>query len=219
MGKKKNADAKKANGNTGTKDKKAAYKGYDLKQDAIERLVNAEKKNYTNYKADPGKAYRSSALDHIPAWVKAVFIKFWFSGAVCFFILWGLGLYVTNLVDMIFVLGIVLGMVNDILVNNIFRFYERYQGQNDKWMMFPQKKFWTFLANIVYSMIVLAGVVWMYEAINTVANAVKGTETQVYLGVEPILFGLFYLAIDMMFIGIKNLLITIVSDAKKKNEV
>lgn len=217
MGKNKNGNANKANGNTETKDKKTAYKGYDLKQDAIERLVNAEKKSYTNTKIDPGKAYRSSVLDKIPSWIKAVFIKFWFSGAVCFFILWGLGIYVTNLIDMIFILGVVLGMVNDILVNNIFRFYERYPGQNSKWMMFPQKKFWTFIANIVYSTIVLAGVVWFYEITNAIANTVNGTQEQIYLGVEPILFGLCYLAIDMMFVGMKNLMITIVSDAKKKN--
>ena len=63
------------------------------KDEAVERLLNADKKTYTG-KKDPGKAYRSSFLDKIPNWILAVFVKFWFAGAVCFFILWGLGGYI-----------------------------------------------------------------------------------------------------------------------------
>ncbi len=197
--------------------KKSTENYYDLKKDAVDRLVNAEKKTYPKTKADPGKSYRSSALDKIPDWVKALFIKFWFNGAVCFFIFWGLGIYITNMLDMLVVLAVVLGMVTDILVNNAFRFMEKYEGQNSKWMMFPKKKFWTFFANIVYAFPLLYGTVWLYEVINSVGNRLNGTENEIILGVEPILFGLFYLAFDLCFLGIKNMLRKILSDAKQKN--
>ena len=208
---------KKEKGNHTDTGKKTSGNYYSLKTDAVNRLVNADKKKYENTGTDPGKQYRSGFLHKIPDWIKALFMKFWFNGAVCFFIFWGLGLYVTNMLDMIVVMAVVLGMVTDILVNNAFRFLENYKGQNSKWMMFPQKKYWTFFANIIYAFIVLIGVIWFYNMINLIANSIRGTEGELIIGVEPILFGLSYMLIDMCFIGMKNTIVKIVSDAKQKN--
>lgn len=187
-------------------------RGYNLnlKREAVDRLVNADKKTYPNTKVDPGKQFRSKGfLDKIPDPIKAIFIKFWFNGAVCFFIFWGLGMLVTDLWDMLFVMAVVLGMVNDLLVNNTFHFFAITPGSNNKWMMFPQKKVWTLFANVAYSFVVLAVVVTAYGVINLFA----------FVGVEPILFGLLYMAADMMFVGMKNLVIKIFSDAKNKVNV
>ena len=192
---------------------------YKLNTDAVDRLVNADKKEYPKTKTDPGKQYKSKGfLDKIPDPVKAIFIKFWFNGAVCFFIFWGLGMYIWDTIDMIFVLGIVLGMVTDILVNNAFRFFAITPGSNDKWMMFPKKKFWTFFTNIIYAFLVLCVVVWIYNTINVIGNSINGTTGEMILGVEPVLFGLFYVAVDMLFIGMKNLFIRIIADAKEKTK-
>ena len=62
-------------------------------------------------------------------------------------------------------------------------------------------------------------VVCIYEAINIAGNAIFGTEKQIYLGVEPILFGVFYVAVDMLFIGAKNLFTKIINDAKEKADL
>ena len=211
--------AKKKDSNNHTPEKKSSADYYKLNTDAVERLANADKKTYDKTKGDPGKQYRSKGfLDKIPAWIKALFIKFWFNGAVCFFIFWGLGMYVTDMLDMIFVLAVVMGMVTDILVNNAFRFLATYEGQNDKWMMFPKKKYWTFVANILYAFPVLVGVIWFYNIFNVVINNIKGTDGELILGVEPIVFGLSYMAIDMLFITMKNTMIKIISDAKQKNQ-
>jgi hypothetical protein len=40
----------------------------------------------------------------------------------------------------------------------------------------------------------------------------------VMFGVEPIAFGLLYLAVDMFFISIKNMIVSIVDDAMKQNK-
>ena len=192
---------------------------YELKSDAVERLANAHNKEFKSTLRDPGKEYRSSRFDSIPFWVKAVFMKFWFNGAVCYFIYWGLGLFVSSLENMILVLALVLGMVTDILVNNAFRFFAPTDGANDKWMMFPKKKLINLFFNVVYSFVILIAVVWLYNSINVVLNAARGTVGEVYLGVEPILFGLFYVVIDLAFIGMKNLMVSIVNDAIKKNGV
>lgn len=192
---------------------------YGLKKEAVERLVNADKKTYPKTKGDPGKQYRSGFLDRIPSWVVALFIKFWFNGAVCYFVFWGLGLYVKDMLDMIVLLGVVMGMITDLLVNNSLRFFESYDGQNSRWMMFPQKKHWTIFANVIYCMVVLFGVIWIYEIINIVGNNIRGTVNEIILGVEPIMFGIFFMLVDLCFTGIKNLMRSIIADAKKKNGV
>lgn len=180
--------------------------GLNLNTDAVDRLVNADKKNYEKTKTDPGKKYKSKGfIDKIPSPIKALFIKFWFNGAVCFFIFWGLGMLIPSFWDMAFIMAVVLGMVNDLLVNNAFHFFAITPGSNNKWMMFPKRKFWTFFANIIYSFIVLACVIALYGVINQVVT----------MGVEPILFGLLYMGVDMLFVGMKNLTLKIISDAKR----
>ena len=200
-------------------DSTKATNAYKLNTEAVDRLVNADQNAPRDNTTDPGKQYRSGGLiDRIPSPIKALFIKFWFNGAVCYFILWGLGALIGGL-DMLFILGVVLGMVNDLLVNNAFHFFAVTPGSNDKWMMFPKKKFWTFFANIVYSTIILLIVVWLYNFINIVINTIAGTTGEIGLGVEPIAFGLMYMGVDMLFIGMKNLFIKIISEAKEKNKV
>ena len=192
---------------------------YKLNTDAVDRLANAHNAEFKSTLKDPGRQYRSGFLEKIPFWIKAVFMKFWFNGAVCYFIYWGLGLYVANIENMILVLSLVLGMVTDILVNNAFRFFAQTPGANDKWMMLPKKKLINLFLNVVYSFVILIAVVWLYNSINAVMNASRGTVGEVYIGVEPILFGLFYVIIDLILIGMKNLMASIIHDAKKKNGV
>jgi ABC-type multidrug transport system permease subunit len=78
---------------------------------------------------------------------------------------------------------------------------------------FPFKAYWTFLTNIVYYVIVLFIVSILYGLVNE----------YIYnnIGVEPLLFGTFSLIIDMVFIGIKDLIVHIVKRNKntKNNEV
>lgn len=194
---------------------------YELKTDAVDRLVNADKKEYPKLtlENDPRRAFKNNFIDRIPSWVKALFIKFWFNGAVCFFIFWGLGLFIPNPENMIIVLAVTLGMITDLLVNNIFRFFAVVEGANDKWMMFPKKRYVSFFLNIIYSFFLLIVIIWIYNVINVAANAIAGTETTVYVGVEPILFGLLYMGVDLLFIAVKNTAIKILADAKNKNGV
>jgi hypothetical protein len=183
--------------------KEAEY--HKLNTKAVDRLVNANKMEIPKDQRlkDPAKRYRSDFLDRIPAPVKTLFLKFWFYGAICYFIFWGLGLNIASTLDMIFVLAVALGVITDILLNNIIRFIETVPGENEKWLMFPKKKFWTFFANILYAFIVLICVIQTYEII-------------AIFHVEPILFGLFYMGFDLLFVGMKNLLFKIIEDAKNK---
>ena len=82
--------------------------------------------------------------------------------------------------------------------------------------MFPKKKLWTLFANIVYGIIVSVIVAYIYSITNVILNTVNGTETRIYLGVEPILYGIICVVVDMVFVGMKNLAISIFQDAINK---
>lgn len=189
---------------------------YKLHTKAVEDLVNADESNSPEVPEEEIQKYRSRSGIKVAEWVKLLFIKFWFPAAVCYFFIWGLGVYVTDLLDMLVITGIALGMVTDILTNNALRFFARTEGGNDRYMMFPKKSYWTFPLNILYSCLVLFLVVILYNIINIVFNMLSKTTGNVVLGVEPILFGLFYMGFDTLLIEAKHLCGRIWRDAQNK---
>lgn len=187
---------------------------YDLKSEAVEKLLDAENGEAPSYSEEELNKYRSGNKFKIPNPVKIIFIKAWFAGAVCFFFLWGLGTYVTSLLDMLFILAVVLGVVTDLMVNSIIRFIEVYPGENDDWMLFGKKGMMSFFLNIVYSGVIIYCVYSLYNIINYAVMQITGNTDTVPLGVEPVLFGLFCMAFDMLFIGLKRVAKSILGDAK-----
>ena len=169
--------------------KKPNSKNYDLKSDAVENLVQADSGVVPEYSREELEKYRSRKGFRIPDAVKILFIKAWFAGAVCYFFLWGLGTYISGMLDMIFVLGIAMGLVTDLLVNNVIRFIEKTPGQHNKWLMVPRKGMVGFFLNILYSLVILLCVYMLYNVINYAIVGITGAVDTVPLGVEPILFG------------------------------
>lgn len=186
---------------------------YRLNTKAVDDLVSADSENSPQVSPEELSKYRSKSGIHLPRWLKAVLLKAWFAGAVCFFIFWGLGLYLSGL-DMMLVFGISLGMVTDLLVNSIFRFSAVTEGENDGFMMFPKRSVLHFFLNILYGLLLLLCVVCLYQLINSVCIALGAAEDSVPLGVEPLLFGLFYMGFDMLLLGCKHLLRRIAADAR-----
>lgn len=199
-----------------TEDLRGISDYYKLNTKAVDDLVTANKENSPEVSEEELKKYRSASGIHLPEWLKAVLIKAWFAGAVCFFIFWGLGIYLPNMLDMLLVFGMVLGVVTDLLVNSIFRFYAPTPTANDRWMMFPKKNYLFFFCNILYAYLVLACVFFFYQVINGAIVTFTGAKDSVPLGVEPILFGVFYMGFDLLFLGMKHTFFKILSDAKSK---
>lgn len=187
---------------------------YELKSDAVDALVNADSEEVPQYsKAELGK-YRSHRGIELPELVKVLILKAWFPGAVCYFILWGLGAYVSSNLDMLFIVGVVLGMVTDLLTNNILRFMEKTPGENNRWLLVTHKGMVGFGLNLLFGLIIVLCVFFLYEAINRVAALITGDPTRVFLGVEPFFYGLFCMGFDLLLLGMKHLLAAIFRDAK-----
>lgn len=194
--------------------KQADY--YKLKTQAIEDLVTADESNSPEVSPEELRRYQSGPKLKVADWVKLLFVKAWFPGCVCFFFLWGLGGLVADQLDLLFITGIALGVVTEMLTNNVLRFLEKKPGGNDRYMMFPQKGYITFPLNILYAFVLLFLVYTLYNILNLVMIRLTGVTDRVPLGVEPVLFGLFYLCFDMILIQGKHLILDIVRGGKRK---
>jgi len=188
---------------------------YKLKTQAVDDLVHADASNSPTVSEEELRKYRAHSGIKLSNWLKVCLIKFWFAGAMCFFFIWGLGTYVSDLLDLLVITGLALGASTDLLTNNVLRFIAETPGGNDRWMMFPQKKFITLFQNILYSCVVLFLVFSLYNIINMVLIAATGAAADsVPLGVEPILFGLFYMLFDMLLIECKHLCVKLFTGNK-----
>lgn len=196
--------------------KKNENRNYELKSDAVDKLLKAEAGDVPEFSEEELKKYRSKGGIKLSNTAKVLLLKAWFAGAVCYFILWGLGMYIYSLIDMLFILGIVLGMVTDLLTNNVIRFIESTPGENDKWLMFPKKGMTSFFLNLVYALVIVTCVYFLYSGLNLMIVRMIGDPDTVPLGVEPILYGVFCMGFDVMLVSCKNLMKQIISDAKEK---
>ena len=186
---------------------------YELKSDAVEKLVDAQNGNVPEFSQEELDKYRSKKLN-IPDVVKVICIKTGFAGAVCFFFIGGLGNYLSALLDMLFVTGAALGLVMDLLANNVLRFIEKTPGGNDRWLLCAKKGMVGFGINLLLAYVILLCVYLTYNVINFVLLSAAGSEVMV-LGVEPVLFGLLCMGYEMLFIGIKRMVQGIIRDAKQ----
>lgn len=207
---------------------------YDLKVDKVDELVAVLKGESTTLEEDINYAmnanmgvydpknvkrngkdkefdpYKTDFLGRVPTWIKAIFIKFWFAGMVCYFIM--MGLQIASALDSAVLTGLVLGLVVELLVNPIFRFMESDKKEFNAYMMFPFpfKAYWTFFANVIYYIIIGVLVAMTYTfLISSGALA---------FGVEPLLFGVITVIEDMLFIGIKDGVVALVRHLKNKNK-
>ena len=189
---------------------------YKLKTKAVDDLVTADESNSPEVSREELNRYRSGPKLQVADWIKLLFIKGWFAGAVCFFFIWGLGGSMADQWDLLFVTGFALGTVTDLLTNPVLRFFEKTPGDHSRWMMFPKKGYITLPLNIIYGYVVLIFVFLIYSAINTVAARITGNWEMVALGVEPVLFGVFCLGVDLLLLQVKHLLIRLIRNPAKK---
>ena len=145
---------------------KATSEYYRLNTQAVEDLVTADESNSPAASQEELDKYRGRTRKKLPLWLKVALLKAWFYGSVCFFFLWGLGGYLADALDLFFVTAIALGMVTDLLVNTILRYYAETDGANDRWMMVPRRGVAGFFLNILYAFLVLGLVDLVYNVIN-----------------------------------------------------
>lgn len=194
--------------------KEASY--YKLHTGAVEDLVTATEDNTPRYSEEELNKYRSGRKRwKFPQGLKAALIKFWFYGAMCYFVFWGLGLYLADL-DLYFVAGIVLGMVTDLLINHFLRFTEKLPGGSKKWMMVTRRGTGGFFLNLLYGFLLIFLVITAYNVINGAIVMLFGSENAPLLHVEPLFFGLITMGVDTLCLLVRNTFLKMVEDARRK---
>ena len=190
---------------------------YKLKTEAVNDLVTANEENSPPVSEEELRGYHSGPKVKVADWTKMVFIKFWFAAAVCYFFFWGLGGLLPSVLDQLVVTGMALGVVTDLLTSPVLRFLEKTKGENARWMMVTRKTYSGLFLNLLYAYVVLFLVFTLYNVINMAAIRLFGLPgDQVALGVEPVLFGLFYLGFDLLLIKMKHMFSGMIHDAVKK---
>ena len=189
---------------------------YDIKVEAVNELVDALNSDPNvplteEQKRDPNtpNPYKRDLLSRIPTWVKMIFVKYWMGGAFCFFIYMGLPILVGNIENVVLLSGLILGVVIDWMYNSALLYFETDREEFHPYMLLPVscKKMWTIFINVPYGMLVVFVIYFIYRFLNT-----NIFETE--LSVEPLLYGLIYLIVDMFFISIKNLIVWVVRKVK-----
>ena len=135
---------------------RTAAEYYRLNTKAVEDLVTADETNSPEVSEEELRKYTKVSKLNLAGWLKIALLKAWFAGAVCFFLIMGTAM---NLVDQIFLTGVVLGIVWDLLLNNLLHFMEKTEGANHRWMMFPQKGWYTLPLNALYGLMLVLLVV------------------------------------------------------------
>lgn len=153
------------------------------------------------------KRNKGGWLSKIPIPIKAIFIKFWFAGAIYFFLGWGIAHNTIDQLDIMIALGLVSGLVTDIIVNTFFAVLDDEKNNIKKFIMFPPKKFYSVFVNMLYGTILSVCIAYTYTIINLIiikVNHLPGNT--VTLGAEPLLYGAFFVLYDLFFLTIRNLI-------------
>ena len=180
---------------------------YRLKIQAVDDLVHASPENSPPVSRQELRKFQSGPRITLADWVKAILIKWWIAGTICYFFIWGLSAVSINPWDHLVILGIALGGITHLITNNILRFIAKKKGAYDRWMMFPKKSLLYLPADLIYALALMALTIMTYNGINLQAG-------RVVLGVEPLLFGLIVTGWDLLMLGAKSLLKRILRDAK-----
>jgi hypothetical protein len=161
---------------------------------------------------ETSEAYHIRWYDRIPFWVKAVFIKYWICGVVFFFINMGSGFMIfgedgnavtsiSNISLLALVDGLVYGLVYYFFAGFLIELIENEEGEGRNFMIFYSRKWWAIWIDICY------GLVWAFLVLLICAKLavlLKGTGAQGMFQ-EPFSFALIGVAVDMSFVGIKDL--------------
>lgn len=190
---------------------------YKLKPQAVEDLVTADETNAPPVSKAELERYGGRKRTGVPTWLKIGFVKLWFPGAVFYFIAMSLGM--KDRLDLTVILGVVVGMVSDLLTDNVIRFMAPTEGEYDPFLMFSKKRYITFVLNIVYA-VALCGIVFygVYPLVGMAVDLNADPRTLMAdLIMGPVGFGLFYMLCDMLFLGVKRLIKKTIYGPKNKN--
>ena len=190
-------------------------KGNKGKQPEVKVEVNEPVTN----KYDPKeieKYQKNGFLSKIPYWVKAILMKYWFFGAIIFFMMMGIPGLASSLKYV--VAGIAGGAIIDVACNNILLLIETNKHEARHFMICPKSKHGvlSLFINVLYGLALFTATAYTCDAIIKLYK--DGT---FWLFQEPLTIALILSIYDGVVLGIKFGIVSLVKylKAKKNNKI
>lgn len=148
-------------------------------------------------------AYKQEGfIARLPYWLKAIFVKYWFFGAVCFFTFVGiLNLQGENAAILT---GAISGVAFDLIVYNILTLMDSDKNESKYYMLFKSKKFYSVIINVLYHIVLY--ILLLIITVFILSKIEKENQAGFFLR-EPFSQALVLSLLDAMVMLIKNLLV------------
>ena len=125
------------------KSEESAGDYYRLKKQAVEDLVTASPENSPPVSKAELRKYHAAPGIKVSDTVKAILIKIWFAGVICYFFVWGLSTFTLNQWDLMLILSMM------------------FPGENHLWL----------IGDLIYAALLVACTVMTYSGINALFTA------------------------------------------------
>lgn len=131
----------------------------------------------------------------------SLFIRWWAAGAVYFFIGWGTSLgNQQSLIDFAFTLGVVIGLGNILILDPVLRMLFNLPSNRPPGSNTFSQRISDYLVELIKSVFLVIVVALIYMVINdTLIRVLNLPADALPLPGEPILFGLFYVIVFVLF--------------------
>ncbi len=128
-------------------------------------------------------------------------IRWWAAGAIYFFIGWGTSLGNQALIiDFVFTLGVVMGLFNMLIVNPGLRMAFNLTPNRRPRSHAVSQRISDYLVEILKNIAIMFVIALIYVAINSAINTAFGLpDDNISVPGEPILFGVFYVIVYLIF--------------------
>lgn len=127
----------------------------------------------------------------------SLILRWWVAGAVYFFIGWGTSVgNQSNLIDFVFALGVVMGIVNMLLVNPGLRMAFNIAPSRRPKTYAVSQRISDYLVEIIKNIFIMFCIALIYIGVNSAINVLFDLpSTTITLPGEPIGFGIFYVLV------------------------
>ena len=131
----------------------------------------------------------------------ALILRWWAAGAIYFFIGWGTSLGDQALIiDFVFTLGLVMGIFNMLIVNPGLRMAFNLSPNRRPRSHALSQRVSDYLVEIIKNILIMFVIALIYVTLNSVINAAFNLpDANISVPGEPILFGIFYVLVWVLF--------------------
>ena len=166
--------------------------------------------------SEKGQRLRTFFTDHRIA----LLLRWWAAGAVYFFIGWGTALgNQASIIDFVFTLGLVMGLFNMLIVNPGLRMAFNIAPERRPRTHAISQRISDYLVEIIKNILIMLVIALLYVSINTAINlAFNLPADNISLPGEPILFGVFYVLVWVLFDRIWQRIQHTFTDNQKRNK-